>query len=249
MSTSQRHLSIDEVAAIIQAAYQRAATFESDCSNASSSYAIDQSDIENCLAEVYSSATTMLSREANPPVNYGLSSSAPSSYPPGSDKVHIDWSDHYYDRQESHDEIIDNVGRFASRHSIQRLNKNKTTIGAADRAYVVAEYYKPKLLSSSAVDVDTVDIPVNSAGANKTDYKENSSDCDPVIYISNHSLQSMSTLGTLGFKSTAKKTVDPFTASKQQEGEHTTDLLILLDSNVERSEEKSAVNSSVIATH
>ena len=116
-------------------------------------------DIENCLAEVYSSATTRLSREATPPVNYGLSSSAPSSYPPRSDKVHIDWSEHYYDRQESHDEIIDNVGRFASRHSIQRLNKNKTTIGAADRAYVVAEYYKPKLLSSSAVDVDTVDTP------------------------------------------------------------------------------------------
>jgi hypothetical protein len=101
--------------------------------------------------------------------------------------VHIDWSEHYDRQDSSHDEII-NVRRFASRHSIQRLNKNKTTIGAADRAYVVAEYYKPKLLSSSAVDVDTVDIPVNSAGADKTsDYNENSSDGDPVIYVSNHS--------------------------------------------------------------
>ena len=168
MSTSQRRLSSndEEVAAIIEAAYQRAATFESDCSNVAASYSyasIDQNDIENCLAEVLSSsATTRSSREATaPPVKYRLSSSVPSSYPPGSDKVHIDWSEHYHDRQESsHDEIlIDNVGRFASRHSKQRLNKNTTTIGAADRAYVVAEYYKPKLLSSSAVDVDTVDTP------------------------------------------------------------------------------------------
>jgi hypothetical protein len=45
---------------------------------------------------------------------------------------------------------------------------------------------------------------------------------------------SISTVGTLGLKSSAKKMVDPFTASKQQEGEHTTDLSTLLDSNVER---------------
>jgi hypothetical protein len=167
--------------------------------------------------------------------------------------VHIDWSENYYDhRQESssHDEIIIDVGRFAS-HSIQRQrssNKNTSTIGtAADReASLVAKYcHKPKVSSSSAVmDVDTVVIPVNSAdSANKTsDYNENSSsDCDPVIYVSNHSFLSISTLGTLGFKSSAaKKTaVDPFTASKQQEGEHhTTNLSTLLDGNVERSAEK-----------
>ena len=54
------------------------------------------------------------SQEATPPINDGLSSSAPSPslYPPGFDKVRIDWSEHY-DRQESQstgDEIGDPYG-------------------------------------------------------------------------------------------------------------------------------------------
>lgn len=200
----------DEVQAIINAAYQRVAVFESDCSNA------DQCDIEKYLAEVYAAsnntANKKSSRDTPPPPKHHPHS---SSYPPGSDKVHVDWSEHY-DRQESLDEIID-VDRFASRHSILRSNKNTTTIGAAGRAYLDAEYYQQKLSA-------TADRPVNSDRAdNTTDYNENS-DCDPIIYLSKHSLLSISTLGTEGFKSSAKKTVDPFTTSMQErELEHHTD--------------------------
>ena len=231
------------VEAIIQAAYERAATFES--SDLSSF--CHKSDIENCLAEAYDrvaaeasspTAIMMSSRATTPPVNDGLSPSAPSPYPPGSDKVHIDWSEHY-DRPESLDEIID-VDRFASRHcsSSKRRSKNTTTVGAAaDRAYAVAQYYQRKL--SSSTGVDTVDPESATADANY-----NVSNNDPIIYVSNHSLHSMSTLGTMGLFATqysnersAVKKVKSFTTN--QEGDHTQQSIVLDHAiNEERSVKK-----------
>ena len=160
------------------------------------------------------------SREATPPSSSKDDFRHSSSYPPGSDGVHVDWSEHY-DRRESLDEIvIIDVDRFASRRSIQRSNENTTTIGAADRAYLDVGYYRRKLSSSSALA--TVDRPVNSddRANNTTDYNEHSSYHHPIIYVSKHSLPSISTLGTEGFKSSATKTVDPFaTSTQEQEGE------------------------------
>ena len=206
----------DEVAAVIRAAYQRAATFESDCSNLSNA---NQSDIEKCLAEVCYYDASRSSREATPPSSskedYLLQQ--PSSYPPGSDKVHIDWSEHY-DRQESHDEI--DVDRFASR----RRSSNKAT-----------QYYKRNVSSwsSSSADVDAVDTESATADA---DYDDNN---DPIIYVSNHSLHSMSTLGTMGLfttqysnESSAKKGKS-FTTN--QEGEHTEQSIVLDHAINERS--------------
>jgi len=212
-------MSSNEVEAIIEAAYQRAATFdESDCC---CSNAVDRSDVEKCLAEVYHAhAASRSSREATPPSSSKDDFRHSSSYPPGSDGVHVDWSEHY-DRRESLDEIvIIDVDRFASRRSIQRSNENTTTIGAADRAYLDVGYYRRKLSSSSALA--TVDRPVNSddRANNTTDYNEHSSYHHPIIYVSKHSLPSISTLGTEGFKSSATKTVDPFaTSTQEQEGE------------------------------
>ena len=168
----------DEVAAVIRDAYQRAhATFESSDCRSDDASVIDRqgSDIEKCLAEVYRD----LLRQRQPS----------SYYPPGSSDgaVHnIDRSEHYHDDDGSRatgDEMIIDVDRFASRQGRRRSSNEEAT-----------QYYK------SSADVDAVD-PESATAADAADYDDDNS--DPIIYVSNnHSLHSMSTLGTMGLFTT-----------------------------------------------
>ena len=109
--------------------------------------------------------------------------------------------------------IID-VDRFASRHSRRNYKRNFSS------------------WSSSSADVDAVDPDSATADADYDDHN------DPIIYVTNHSHQSMSTLGTMGFKEIrVKKTVDPSTASEHPTNQHSR---VLLDHGAISSEERSA---------
>ena len=75
--------------------------------------------------------------------------------------------------------IID-VDRFASRQGRRRSSNEEAT-----------QYYK------SSADVDAAVDPESATAADAADYDDDNS--DPIIYVSNnHSLHSMSTLGTMG---------------------------------------------------
>jgi len=225
----------DEVAAIIQDAHQRAhATFESSDCRSNDAAVIDPSDIEKCLAEVYHAhAASRSSREAPPPPPSSskedyLLRQQPSSCPPGSsERVHIDWSEHYYDdrqggRAATGDEMIIDVDRFASRHGKRGRWRREDR---DDR----------KVFEQNAMALNQASTNPRTIRLEESDHSSPHS----AIYVSsNHSPLSISTLGTMGFKEIGvKKTVDPFTAPEHPTNQHSR---VLLDHGAISSEERSA---------